>query len=56
MTKHHYVQHLCEEGEIMIERVSTTEQPADLLTKGSHTVTVFKSLRNKLNVIDQQQP
>ncbi len=53
MTKQRYVQYLCREGEIIIERVSTVEQPADLLTKGSHTVAAFKKLRNKLNIIDQ---
>ncbi len=52
MTKHHYAQELCQEGEIIIERVPTSEQPADLLTKGAHTVAVFNYLREKLHVIN----
>ncbi len=51
MTKHHYVQELCQQGEIKIERIPTSEQPADLLTKGSHTVAVFNYLRNKLHMV-----
>ncbi len=35
--KHYYVQNLSESGGIKIERVSSDEQPADLLTKGGHS-------------------
>ncbi len=51
MTKHHYVQELCQEGEIKIERIPTSEQPADLLTKGSHTIAIFNYLRDKLRMV-----
>ncbi|MCP4268081.1 MAG: hypothetical protein GY777_21335 [Candidatus Brocadiaceae bacterium] len=54
MTKHHYVQELCRERIIIIERVPTDGQPADLLTKGSHTVATFNKLRDKLYILDQQ--
>ncbi len=41
MAKHHYVQDLCRDGEIVVQRASTNDQPADLLTKGSHTEATF---------------
>ncbi len=52
MTKHHYVQDLCRDGEIVVKRVSTNDQPADLLTKGSHTVATFSYLRDKLGMVN----
>ncbi len=35
-TKYHYVQELFREGRVKVLRVSTGDQPADLLTKGTH--------------------
>ncbi len=51
MMKLHYVQDLCKGGLIDVVRVSGKEQPADILTKGSHTVKEFAYLRGKLGVI-----
>ncbi len=51
MTKHHYVQDLCRDGETTGERVPMNDQPADLLTKGSHTVATFAYLRDKLGMV-----
>ncbi len=49
--KFHFVQDLCDKGKIDIVRMAGKEQPADLLTKGSHTVKAFTYLREKLGVI-----
>ncbi len=51
MMKLHYVQDLCEKGTIDVVRLAGKEQPADLLTKGSHTVKAFTYLREKLGVV-----
>ncbi len=45
------VQDLCEKGTIDVVRLAGKEQPADLLTKRSHTVKVFTYLREKLGVV-----
>ncbi len=51
MMKLHYVQDLCERGAIDVVRLAGKEQPADLLTKGSHTVAEFTYLRKRLGVV-----
>ncbi len=51
-TKYHYVQELCSEGKIKVLRVPTEDQPADLLTKGSHTGKVHSHLLEKLGVMN----
>ncbi len=51
MMKLHYVQHLCERGAIDVVRLAGKDQPADLLTKGSHTVKEFTHLRERLGVV-----
>ncbi len=51
-TKHHYVQELCSKGKIKVLRVPTGDQPADLLTKGSHTGKVHSHLLKKLGVVN----
>ncbi len=51
MMKLHYVQDLCREGLIDVVRLAGEEQPADLLTKGSHTVTTFTYLLERLGVV-----
>ncbi len=48
--KHHYVQELCKEGKIRIDRLETENQPADLLTKGSHSVKGLQHLLPRLGV------
>ncbi len=45
MMKLRYVQDLCEEGLIDVVRLAGKEQPADLMTKGSHTAATFSYLR-----------
>ncbi len=49
--KHHYVQELCKEGKVSIDRLETENQPADLLTKGSHSVKELQHLLPRLGVI-----
>ncbi len=49
--KFHFVQDLCNKGKIDIVRMAGKEQPADILTKGSHTVKKFTYLREKLGVV-----
>ncbi len=49
--KHHYVQSLCESGDIRIERVPTDEQPADLLTKGGHSSKKIAYFKKKLGMV-----
>ncbi len=56
MMKLHYVQSLCEQGTIEIVRLAGKEQPADLLTKGSHTVKEHTYLRDKLGVVTCSHP
>ncbi len=43
--KLHYLQELCEKGEIKILRIGGKEQPTDILTKGLHTIEEFTYLR-----------
>ncbi len=50
-TKHHFVQELCREKKVRVVRVASKEQPAGVLTKGSHTVGVHFHLRAKLGVM-----
>ncbi len=52
-SKYHKVQELCEKGEITIMRVATVDQPADLLTKGSHSCKQHLYLLEKLGVVNQ---
>ncbi len=49
--KHHLVQDLCRDGEIQVLRLPGVDQPADLLTKGSHTAKNHSYLRGKLGVV-----
>ncbi len=49
--KHHLVQDLCRDGEIPVLRLPGVDQPADLLTKGSHTAKNHSYLRGKLGVV-----
>ncbi len=49
--KLHYVQGLCEQGIIDVIRLAGKDQPADLLSKGSHTVKEHTHLREKLGVV-----
>ncbi len=49
--KHHYVQELCKEGKIKIDRLETANQPADLLTKGSHSIKALQHLLPRLGVM-----
>ncbi len=51
--KYHFIQELCKTKEIKIVRVSTAEQQADLLTKGSHSSKSHLFLRCKLGVVNQ---
>ncbi len=44
MMKLHYIQDLCEEGESKVLRIAGKEQPADILTKGLHTIKEFTYL------------
>ncbi len=44
MMKLHYIQDLCEEGESKVLRIVGKEQPADILTKGLHTIKEFTYL------------
>ncbi|MCP4317551.1 MAG: Ty1/Copia family ribonuclease HI [Hyphomicrobiales bacterium] len=48
--KYHYVQQLCKERKITIERVAGDQQAADILTKGSHTAKLYTHLRELLGV------
>ncbi len=52
-TKYHYVQELCKLGKVKVARVATKDQPADLLTKGSHTGKTHEHLLKKLGVVNQ---
>ncbi len=49
--KHHFVQDLCRDGKVEVARLSGEEQPADLLTKGSHTTKAHSYLRERLGVM-----
>ncbi len=49
--KHHFVQDLCRDGKVEVVRLPGEDQPADLLTKGSHTSKVHAYLREKLGVM-----
>ncbi len=49
--KHHLVQDMCRKGEIQVLRLPGVDQPADLLTKGSHTAESHSFLRGKLGVV-----
>ncbi len=49
--KNHYVQELCKEGRIRIDRLDTENQPADLLMKGSHKVETWQHLIPRLGVM-----
>ncbi len=51
-TKHHYVQELCRNHEVKVARIASGEQPADLLTKGSHTGKMYSYLRDKLGIVN----
>ncbi len=49
--KHHYVQSVCESGDVKIKRIPTGEQPVDLLTKGGHSREKIVYLREKLGMV-----
>ncbi len=49
--KHHLVQDLCRDGQVEVVRLPGEDQPADLLTKGSHTAKAFTYLREGLGVV-----
>ncbi len=49
--KYHVVQDLCKEGKLEVVRLPGENQPADLLTKGSHTAKAFDRLREGLGVL-----
>ncbi len=49
--KHHYVQELCRGGKVKVDRLDTADQPADLLTKGSHSVKLLQYLLPRLGVM-----
>ncbi|MCP4317758.1 MAG: Ty1/Copia family ribonuclease HI [Hyphomicrobiales bacterium] len=50
--KYHYVQELCTRGLIIVARVGTCDQPADILTKGRHTANEHAHLLENLGVYD----
>ncbi len=43
--KHHLVLDLCRDGKVEVVRLPGEEQPADSLTKGSHTAKAYTYLR-----------
>ncbi len=49
--KHHYVQELCREGRVSVNRLDGANQPADLLTKGTHPVKTWQHLIPRLGVM-----
>ncbi len=49
--KHHYVQELCREGRVSVNRLDGANQPADLLTKGTHPVNTWQHLIPRLGVM-----
>ncbi len=49
--KHHLVQDLCRDGKVEVVRIPGENQPADLLTKGSHTAKAHAYLRECLGVL-----
>ncbi len=49
--KHHLVQDLCQGGQVEVVRLPGVDQPADLLTKGSHTAKTHAYLREGLGVV-----
>ncbi len=49
--KHHLVQDLCQDGQVEVVRLPGVDQPADLLTKGSHTEKTHAYLREGLGVV-----
>ncbi len=49
--KHHFVQDLCRNENIKVIRLPGEDQPADLLTKGSHTAKAHDYLRKGLGVM-----
>ncbi len=50
-TKHHFAQDLCRNEKIKVMRLPGEDQPADLLTKGSHTAKAHDYLRKGLGVM-----
>ncbi|MCP3667564.1 MAG: hypothetical protein GY696_34570 [Gammaproteobacteria bacterium] len=48
---HHYVQELCKKGRITIDRLDGANQPADLLTEGTHTARTWEHLLARLGVM-----
>ncbi len=51
LTKNHYIQELCRDKKVEVVRIASGEQPADLLTKGSHTCKAHLYLMAKLGVM-----
>ncbi len=50
--KYHFVQDLAMRGEINMPRLPSKDQPADILTKGTHTTQEHKHLVHKLGLIN----
>ncbi len=50
--KYHVVQDLCRRGELTVRRVPSKDQPADILTKGSHTAREHDHLVGRLGLIN----
>ncbi len=51
--KYHKVQELCAIGSVKVLRVPTEDQPADLLTKGSHSSKQHSHLLEKLGIMNR---
>ncbi len=49
--EYHYVQNLCMEGKLTVERVPTREKTADLLMKGSHTRKDHEHLQERRGMV-----
>ncbi len=50
--KYHYVQELCARGLVKVVRVGTSNQLADILTKGRHMASEHAHLMENLGVYD----
>ncbi len=50
--KYHLVRESCEEGRMRVERVSTSDQAADALTKGNHGRVEWNRLVGLVGMVD----
>ncbi len=50
--KYHFVQDLCKKGEITAHRLPSGDQPADVLTKGTHTAKIHRHLVKRLGLVN----